>query len=264
MPTQIDICNAALSEVGTRSTIASMTEASNEARNCAIHWDFARRSALRAAHWSFAGTQVALALLSAQMGTPENPNGVAPMPPWPWNYEYAYPNDCLRIRYLQWPPTTNGTPTQLNWTGNYPPLDTGDSGALGANSMRRRPPYEVSSDMDTVGNKIKVILTNLEFALIKYTYDCTDPNMWDADFEEAFIWIFAAKLCGPLTGDKEQAKLCAENALEAILKAKVDDANESPQSPNTMPDWIRARGLLGMESLEFPDLDVSGLNLVEG
>ena len=263
MPTQIDLCNAALSNVGTRSTITSLTEVSNEARNCSIHWDFARRAILRSHNWSFAKKQITAALICAQTGTPENPNGSAPLPPWPWLYEYAWPQDCLRMRHQEYPPPQSGSAGTLVWTGMYPPLDGGYSAGMGTSATAKKPPFQICTDQDAAGNTIKVILSNLEFALFVYTLDTNDPNLWDAAFEEAFCWALAAKLAGPLTGDKEQAKLCAENAQIAVNKARIDDANESPTSTNHIPDWISARGG-GMESFEYPEFDLTSALLVGG
>jgi hypothetical protein len=261
MPTQVDICNAALSEVGTRSTIAGLTENSNEAQNCSIHWNFARKAVLREYNWEFASRQVSAALICAAVGTPENPNGTPPLPPWPWQYEYAWPNDCIRVWHQEWPPNLNGPGQQISWVGNYPPLETGFAGAMGPSSTAKKPPFAISTDLDPAGNTIKVILSNLEYALLVYTYDCNDPNIWDAAFEQAFIWQLAAALCGPLSGDTERAKMCAGNAEAIILKAKVADANENPASLNHMPDWIRARGILGIESVEYPGLDLNNTYL---
>lgn len=259
MPSIIDICNAALSEVGTRSTIASMTEASDEARNCSIHYDFARRAVLRVHTWAFAEKRLAAAMICAGAGTPENPTGTFPLPPYPWLYEYTWPVDCLRFRRIEMPPPsllTSGA--TLSWTGNYPPLNNGFGCCGDRQGARRTPPYAISTDRDSAGNMIKVILTNQSQATFVYTMDSTDPNIWDADFEEAFIWALAARLCGPLTGDKNQARICAQNAEASVLKARVVDSNESPAKPEHTPDWIRARGPFGMESLEYSDLNLMG------
>jgi hypothetical protein len=236
-----------------------MTEQSDEARNCTIHYDIARRAVLRAHTWNFARKQISAAMLSAAQGTPENPNGTPPVPIYPWLYEYAWPQDCLRMRHQEIPPPSQGAGTALVWTGNYPPLNDGYVGFLGSNTAHRSPPFAISTDQDTVGNTIKVVLSNLEYATFVYTYDCQDPNMFDASFDEAFIWALAARLCGPLTGDKAQAKLCAQNAEASVIKARVADANELPTPPTHTPDWIRARGGMGLGEAELPGTGFLGL-----
>src|SRR5258706_8457195 len=58
------IANLALSAIGTRSTIISMSENSAEAQTIALHYTNVRDELLRDAHWNFARKQVNLALLN--------------------------------------------------------------------------------------------------------------------------------------------------------------------------------------------------------
>lgn len=83
MTVDADIGNRALSRLGTRATISSLTENSAEAR--AINTWFAptRDAILRARNWNFAKVTAALAL-----------SGTAPTR---WTYSYAFPSDCLRF-----------------------------------------------------------------------------------------------------------------------------------------------------------------------
>lgn len=86
MTSDVDICNRALSRLGTKATIASMTENSTEARTCAIWYEATRDALLRAFDWNFARRRVVLADLGA--------------PPTGWDYRYAMPTDCLRLLRL--------------------------------------------------------------------------------------------------------------------------------------------------------------------
>ncbi|HYC66440.1 MAG TPA: hypothetical protein VEC14_17045 [Reyranellaceae bacterium] len=86
MTSDIDICNRALSRLGTRATIAALSEDSTEARTAAIWYAATRDALLRAADWNFARRRVAL----AELGTP--PTG--------WAFRYALPTDCLRLLRL--------------------------------------------------------------------------------------------------------------------------------------------------------------------
>ena len=81
-----DICNAAISHVGTRSKISSIDEGSTEANACLTHFAMARDATLRAFDWNFARLTGQLALLQD--------------PPARWAYKYALPVDCLRVRRL--------------------------------------------------------------------------------------------------------------------------------------------------------------------
>ena len=126
---QVTVCNRALSVIGTRSAIASMDEASPEADACSLHFEPACRAMLRLAPWSFARATVQAALIASAPGTPENPNGILPFPLVPnvagnqavqiveWQYEYVWPQDCVRLRQVQYPfdttPQTSGTVAPL-------------------------------------------------------------------------------------------------------------------------------------------------------
>jgi hypothetical protein len=81
------IGNLALSNVGTRSTIEIIDEASPEAKQVKLWYDFSREQALKVYDWSFARKRLILAL-----------HGVAP--PDEYSFRYQYPVDCLVIRKL--------------------------------------------------------------------------------------------------------------------------------------------------------------------
>jgi hypothetical protein len=74
--------------MGTRSTIASLTEDSNEARACSRWLAPIRDAALRAYNWEFAKKTVALALVT---GAPETPGFL---------YTYGAPSDMIKARYI--------------------------------------------------------------------------------------------------------------------------------------------------------------------
>jgi hypothetical protein len=86
MPTITDICNAALSHVGTRSKITSIDEDMPEANACRTHLALVRDATLRAFDWNFARLTDVLTQL--------------PDPPARWAYKYALPDDCVRLRRL--------------------------------------------------------------------------------------------------------------------------------------------------------------------
>jgi hypothetical protein len=257
MPSQTDICNRSLSIVGTRSTIAALTENSAEAIQCSLHYDSVLRGLLRLHTWSFARKQVSAATICAAAGMPENLSGNPPLPLYPWSYEYAWPQDCVRFRRIEVPPSLPGTGATLSWTGNYPPLNAGSG--IFSGGARPTPPFGISTDQDAAGNTIKVILTNQAQAIFVYTAFIADPNMWDADFTEAFVYILAARLCGPLTGDKNLTKIYLAEAQNAILQARLVDAAESAARAEHTPDWIRARGTIGIEDFNWLESDLSNM-----
>jgi hypothetical protein len=245
-----------------------MTESTPEAQACTQHFEGACRAMLRLAPWSFARSTVQGALLAAAPGTLENPNGTAPLPLVPisaanpsgsqptqivgWQYEYAWPNNCIRLRQVKEPfntPNTGGTSNIV--TPIWPGIDMGDPdfGALGSLDLERRTPYQISLDQDAQGNQIKVILTNIEYALIVYTALVDNPNLWDDEFTEAFVFMLASHLVGALIGDKQLDKTLYEKAQQMALTARAVDANEQPVSPSHTPDWIRVRGTYPMPGM---------------
>lgn len=84
-----DICNRALSRLGTRATIASLDESSTEARVVSIWYAATRDTLLRFHDWNFARRRMALADFGG--------------PPTGWAYRFALPVDCLRLLRLTSP-----------------------------------------------------------------------------------------------------------------------------------------------------------------
>lgn len=87
MTSVVRIANMALSHLGGRGRIGSLTEASEEARQCALHYDAARDETLASANWPFAAKTKALALSLEKPGP-----GFA--------RAFEYPGDCLAPRAL--------------------------------------------------------------------------------------------------------------------------------------------------------------------
>lgn len=97
----------------------------------------------------------------------------------------------------------------------------------------------------TFGSAVRqrVILTNQEFATLAYVADCTDPNLFDEMFIEAYVRILGASICNALSGDKNLIKLAIEQANNIIGQARAADANEGLTVNDVTPDWIRIRGV---------------------
>lgn len=88
---KIQIWNQALGFIGTR-TVASESERCEEAIQCTLYWDSARRQALRDFPYNFAQVRVKLA--------------AKPMPDvWAreWRYAYGQPVGCLKLHGVRAP-----------------------------------------------------------------------------------------------------------------------------------------------------------------
>lgn len=221
MASQVDIANLALASIGTRSTIAALTEQSAEGLAVALQYNTCLDAVLSAAHWNFARKQVALSLLKDGSLTP--PDDV----PQPWLYEYAYPTDCVSARYVM--PSIASSPNSS--TVLSPPFATGQP-----------VPFIISSDVDSNGQPVKVILCNEPQAVLVYTFRLTIPSLYDAPFVIALSNYIGSRLAMALTGDKTLARTAFEVADRTTKDARASNGNEGITIIDNVPDWIRVRG----------------------
>ena len=83
--TSTDICNLALAYLA-KGRITSLTQNTEEARQCAMHYDHCRRLLLRSYRWGFARRIEKLALSALTIPG--------------WEFVYGYPADCLIVRFV--------------------------------------------------------------------------------------------------------------------------------------------------------------------
>ena len=235
MANQISIVNRALASIGTRSTVSSMTEGSNESNAASLQYAPVRQQLIQSGPWGFSKATATLSLLKAQPGTPENASAApaawngANAPPPGWAYSYAYPSDCLFARKVV--PNINPAngasipifPVQ-SFTLNY-------WDAPGAR-------FEIATDTDANNNQITVLLTSMSQAILCYTCDIQNETIWPANFQAAMVAALAGKLALTLTGDKALAKQKYDEANAIILEARRIDDNEGPTVVDHVPDWI--------------------------
>lgn len=105
MTSTTDITNRALQLLGTRTTIASLSESSNEAIQANLIITQLRDDLLRMAPWNCSFNYANLVYITSSPGTPENTSAATTtwqkgQPPPPWAYEYQYPADCLRAQFV--------------------------------------------------------------------------------------------------------------------------------------------------------------------
>jgi hypothetical protein len=160
------ICQRALADIGTRSSIegldlanfdSALQQFGTEAAYCSLYYIGVRNHILRAANWNFAKRTMNLELWKALPGTPENQmqatqSGWSPSyPAPPWVYSYIYPSDCLRARALI------GQPQQVPIA---PPIFSGSTGTNPPISQRLpMARFEVSSDFyDSAGQQVSQTL----------------------------------------------------------------------------------------------------------
>lgn len=240
--TDTDICNRALGSIGTKSTIGSMEEDSNEAVQCRLYYDTTRTSLLRAAHWNFARETGYLTLLKAMPGTPENPGPgserwTPDYPAPPWLYSYLYPEGCQAVRYIQQALYSQGV-------AGTPIFSTPLPGVLPqVQGPGQR--FIVATDKNKQNNRTNVVLCNQPQAIAVWTADIEIPDLWDSLFQDAMTDALASRLCIALTGKLGLAQERAKAALQSLDVARVRDGDEGLTVNDHIPEWIRIRGYAG-------------------
>jgi hypothetical protein len=222
-----------LAAIGSQSSISSIgpPDTSTESVYAALLYQPKIDALHRAAHWNCTRFQETLTLLKAMTGTPDNPDGSLSNPPIPWLYEYAYPVDCLKARFI--------VPV-VQQSGVGVPLTTGQTAQpifWGGAAVK----FVVATDTNEEGRLVRVILTNMRQAQLVYTKRITDPNMWDPHFLDAATATLAANFVNPLSRNRALLADQVAMAREIIQQARISDSNEGLVSQDTLPDFIAVR-----------------------
>ena len=257
-----DIANRALDAAGSSLTLGDLEDGNHDAQVVLRAYAPCLQQLLRAAHWDFARQQTPLQLLADATGQTANAGSLVPTP---WTYEYAYPIDCLKARFvprnylapgntvpgniaLPATPLTTGTVTPqlpsrivparftIATDGNYP-------------AVTQAPSWDQQVEWWEVqgispANRT-VILTNVESASLVYTALVPYPNLWDALFQEAMVALLAARIALPLAEDKKLGLTLRQQNLviakAAVEQARVTNGNETWTNTDSIPDYIRVR-----------------------
>jgi hypothetical protein len=154
-----DLVNMALDSIGYTRHIADIYEGSAAARVALAYYGQTRDELLSLGEWPFALREVALTAVGGQT------------PPSPWQNEYQYPADCLRIRYIRPGPLTGGTRSTDPQPVLFRPWND------------QRP-----------GTPVMAILCDLATPVLIYQGKVTDPGTWTPEFIRAFVGALAKKL----------------------------------------------------------------------
>lgn len=257
--TPTNVANLALDAVGRNIELGNIEEGGREANLCLRAYGKCRRDLLRGAPWAFARRQVPLNLLAdASGGTPNVSNQV---PGTIFQFSYAYPQDCARIRYIPWNPfqnvaapagnivpanassplTTGSQPTQL-WQPIRPSLYvvTNDP------NMAVQPGPFGTTQHGTSPQGSTVILSNVQSASCVFTFDAVYPSLWDGLFMSAMIAYMASEVALPLWSNdiKSGATIRAQQIAitkNKIAEARVANGNEMTVSVDHQASWMSAR-----------------------
>lgn len=256
-----DIANQALDAIGCETIISDLEDGSREAQVLLRAYSQCLRQLLRSAHWNFARAQTPLTLLADATGQTQ---GVPSNVPMPWIYEYTYPIDCMKARFVPWNTSASnpGIPAaniQTQGTADNVPIvaNMGQSPVSNARLIAARfleahdgnfPAPQEGSWWDVQGQSpigSTVILTNVQNAYLIYTKFIPYPSMWDPLFRRAMVAYLAQEVCMSVHKDKKfAATMRAQQiaiAKEAITQARITDGNEGWFSSDISVDWLRAR-----------------------
>lgn len=234
MTSPVDIANLALAEGATRTLINGFPPIDNTpaAVSANLFYSPKTKSLLRGANWNFCRRQANLTLLRRAV----NADGtVSTDPPsQPFQYEYLYPSDALKIRFIQQFLTTTTSGTAV-------PLTSASSSTIYPAYAVTNIPFVEAVDMST-GSPRKTLLTNMPDAMAIYTADMSQyPDMWDANFLTAETAYLASFLIANLSGDRSLMVTQIQIAKNGLDAARGVNGNESISNVDHLPDWIRAR-----------------------
>jgi hypothetical protein len=181
-----DICNRAvaqIAEIPSATPVTSLTPPAGDsvpaAIACSLLYQPIYLAILRQNDWDFARKTAPLTI-----------TGIAAQP---WQFQYAYPPDCIQLRQVAPALSTildPNNPQPVRWA--------------------------------VAGELIKVILSNQAGAVAIYTVDVADPTLWDWAFAEAMVRALASALALTLAGrpDFSREKLSEAAQFESIAESR--------------------------------------------
>lgn len=198
-----EICNMALSAIA-KGRIASISEDSEEARQCKIYYELLRKNLLSSFRWGFADKSAKLALVNTDIPK--------------WTYAYAYPNDCLVVRQLY----------------------NRENGIIYDASRKDTDYHEY--DVSAISDSAKVIMCDIENAYLDYTADIKNAEQFAPLFCEALAHNLAAHLAMPLTASQSTAQAemqLYQIAIHQAMAASAIEVHHKPEYPTAYADARR-------------------------
>jgi hypothetical protein len=201
---QADICNLALTKLGSGSRITALTDASVAAGALRAVYDLIRKDMLRAHYWAFSIKRTSLA-------------ASATTPTWGFSQAYPLPADFLRL-------------VQVNQFYLIPGLldyNTADASA-----------WSVEENADGVNS----ILCDYSAPLkIRYIKDVTDEGRFDSLFVTTFADRLALEVCEQITNSNTKKQAITEDYKRSLAQAMRTSAIEKPPALIGDDSWVMAR-----------------------
>ena len=193
--TKTQIANIALAKFreGRITNIESDTDSVAVVMN--DQYDHALELLLEEHRWNFAGKRVTLTKLQDK-------------PPFGWNFQYALPSDCIRLKDV------NGEDV------------------------------ESSSRLFTIEGRN--LLSNDDVVTITYVAEIADTNLFSPSFVESLAFKLASITCGRLTGDTDLAIALDKQYNYALAKAIHNDTKSAgSRDTNLMNRLMGSSAILG-------------------
>lgn len=198
---EVDICNLALNFLG-KGIIKSLSENTELARTCKLHYDRYRRILLKDYSWEFAERTMKLEPVE---DFDDNVKG--------WDYVYRYPDDCLQVLKI--------------YDGDDHRKDD------------KRKKFFVQTVDYRLGTK--VICCNLESAYMDYVSNEEDCNYFSEEFVEALAHYLAYGMAQALTGSEAKAQTELQYMQNALYQAKLRTAREREHEPSLPHKYFDGR-----------------------
>ena len=198
---EVDICNLALNFLG-KGIIKSLSENTELARTCKLHYDRYRRILLKDYSWEFAERTMKLEPVEDFGDTVKG-----------WKNVYRYPDDCLQV------------------------LKIYDGDDHRKDDKRER--FFVQSVDYRLGTK--VICCNLENAYMDYVCNEEDCNYFSEEFVEALAHYLAYGMAQALTGSEAKAQTELQYMQNALYQAKLRTAREREHEPSVPHKYFDGR-----------------------
>jgi hypothetical protein len=252
-----DVASQVLDAIGSTYVLGDISEGSREGQVILRAYGQCLRQLLRGANWDFARASAPLLLLADATGQTPNVGTVVASG---YQYCYAYPIDCMKIRFIQrnhqypgsaFPPGNisipPNTPMTTNMGAGFPCSRPRPARfVIATDSNYPAAPGSLTWDTQGVGpNSRTVILTDVKDAHATYTALILYPSQWDSLFRAALVAYIASEVALPLTANKAFG-LQLRNQQIAIAKMKIEqarlvDGNEAATSSDIPVDWMDAR-----------------------
>ena len=225
MASEIDYCNLALSHLGDKAAVSSLTssDSSVQAQLCARFYPMAR-DVLLCYDWGFNSRREALSA------------AVLPSVVTEWKYAYKPPSNMLRLLAVLDPAATDDFSAP-----QFPAAD-----AL-ADWVTMPPPPRYTPQpfvIEASDSGESVIYTNQESAVARYTIYVTDTSRFSPLFGDTLGWLLASYLAGPILKGASGIKVgqaMLKQAEFSRAQAKSFDASQDTRKVEQHVPWMANR-----------------------